>query len=193
MGGDSETEFGWARTGADDDFVINTTAAAHSQYLDPDKIERLSGTFRWITADERLVPAKMTTFGGMYSVRGYDEYEIVADGGILVSGQYEFDLVKYDESKKKGQTPAEQTQEKKPWVRKLAPLAFVDYGRTEIKHPDPVAGEIRHEDMFSIGVGTLVELGDNFSGAVYYGYPLKETAGTKEGKGRLNVGLMMRW
>jgi hypothetical protein len=39
----------------------------------------------------------------------------------------------------------------------------------------------------------LVEVGDNFSGNLYYGFPLKETDDTDKGDGRLNVGLMMRW
>lgn len=188
MGGESGgDEFALARTNAGSDFSIYSFAAAHSQYLDPDKINRFSGTFRWIGSNERLVPAKMTAFGGMYSVRGYDEYEFVADGGILASGQYEFDLVKYDASKEIGETRSE----KKPFLRRLAPLAFVDYGRAKIIHP--TATEKGHEELFSVGVGTIVELGDNFVGAVYYGYPLIDTPDTRTGKGRLNVGLMMRW
>jgi len=193
MGGSSKSEFTLARLDAEPDFVIHTTSANHSQYLDPNKIQRLSGTFQWITSDERLVPSKMTTFGGMYTIRGYDEYEIVADGGILLSGQYEFDLVKYDESKEIGKTrPEGMQEEKKPWLRKLAPLAFVDYGRAKTKAP-LATDEKGHQTLLSIGVGTLLELGDNFSGGVYYGYPLKATDDTKRGKGRLNVGLMLRW
>jgi len=133
----------------------------------------------------------MTAFGGMYSVRGYDEYEFVADGGILASAQYEFDLVKYDESKGVGSTSVEQEEQEKPFLRKLAPLVFVDYARAKIRHP--VATERGDEDFFSVGLGTIVELGDNFSGAVYYGYPLKSTDNTRTGKGRLSVGVMLKW
>jgi len=193
IGGSSQDKF-WdsttltgARTNADRDFSIYTTSANHSQYLDTDKIQRLSGSLRWIIPDERLVPAKMTIFGGMYSVRGYKESRIVADGGILASAQYEYDLVKYD----RAQGVYETGSEKKPWLRKLAPLVFLDYGRAKIK--DAVAGENSSESLYSIGVGTLVELGDNFSGAVYYGYPLESTDTTDEGDGRLNISLMMRF
>jgi hemolysin activation/secretion protein len=133
----------------------------------------------------------MTSFGGMYSVRGYDEYEFVADRGILASGQYEFDLVKYEESQRADGTEAEQEELKKPFIRKLAPLVFVDYARAKIKRP--VGTERASEDFFSVGLGTIVELGDNFSGAVYYGYPLKSTDNTRTGKGQFSVGLMLRW
>jgi hemolysin activation/secretion protein len=190
-GGSSGDEFTLARVNAESKFTIYTASAAHSQYLDPNKIGRLSGSFRWIGSDGRLVPAKMTAFGGMYSVRGYDEYEYVADGGILGSVQYEFDLVKYGESM---QTPEERAMEleaEKPFVRKLAPLVFFDYGRAKIK--DPIGTEKDYEEFMSVGVGAIVELGDNFSGVVYYGHPLETTDSTSSGNGRLNVGLMLRF
>ena len=193
VGGSSQKSF-WdsttltgARTNAERDFAIYTTAANHSRYLDTDKIQRLTGSLRWIVPNERLVPAKMTTFGGMYTVRGYEESGIVADGGILASAQYEYDLVKSDQAK----GPSAAASEKKPWLRKLAPLAFFDYGRAKIK--DKVAGERGAEELYSVGAGGIVELGDNFSGAVYYGFPLKATSTTDTHDGRLNLSLMLRW
>jgi hemolysin activation/secretion protein len=188
-GRSSKAEFGLARTNAEPDFSIYTLRAGHSQYLDENKVNRLSGSFRWIGSDERLVPVKMTSFGGMYTVRGYSEYEYIADGGILASAQYEFDLVKYEELKAGGTQTEEQAET--PFIKKLAPLVFFDYGRAKIK--DPIATEKEYEELMSAGVGALVELGDNFSGAVYYGYPLADTDDTDKGKGRLNVGLLLRW
>jgi len=192
LGGESgRDEFILSRANSGSDFTIYTASAAHSQYLDLNKVERLSGSFRWTTSDERLVPAKMTAFGGMYSVRGYDEYEFVADGGMLASAQYEFDLVKYEGSLQKREESEMQEQSAKPFLRKLAPLVFVDYARAKIRHPIPP--ERGDEDFFSVGSGVIVELGDNFSGAVYYGYPLKSTDNTRTGKGRLSAGVMLRW
>jgi len=192
LGGESGgDEFRLARTNSDSDFTIYQAAAAHSRYLDPNKVNRVSATFRWVLPDERLVPAKMTVFGGMYSVRGYDEYEFVADGGVLASAQYEFDLVKYEESLQGPEAKEIEAEATKPSIKKLAPLVFFDYGRGKIRHP--VGTEKGHEELISVGVGTIVELGDHFSGAVYYGYPLTATDNTRRGKGRVNVGLMLRW
>jgi len=189
LGGESGgDEFSLARLNAETDFAIYTASASHSQYLDTNKISRISSSFRWITSNERLVPAKMTAFGGMYSVRGYDEYEMVADGGMFASGQYEFDLVKYEESKYQDNTGSEQN---KLSLRKFAPLVFVDYGRAKVRHP--VGTERATEDFFSVGAGALIEIGDNLSGAVYYGYPLKSTDFTRTGKGRVSAGVMLRW
>jgi hemolysin activation/secretion protein len=188
-------EFGLSRTSSpgtiDSIFSINTATAAQSLYLEEEKITRLSGSFRWITSDERLVPAKMTSFGGMYSVRGYDEYEHVADGGILTSVQYELDLVKLEESNQPDETAQMQARDEKPFLRKLAPLVFFDYGRAKIN--SPIATEKKYEELMSVGTGFIVELGDNFRGAMYYGYPLQNTDATRTGKGRLNAYLLYQF
>ena len=191
MGGSDREEFVTARAAADPDFSIYNLSAIHNRYLDQNKIQQLRGSFRYIKPNERLVPAKMTTFGGMYSVRGYDEYEVVADGGILASAQYEFDLVKYNRSWQIDQSEPEKVQADRLQLKKLSPLAFIDFGRTSIE--DPVANEKKHQSLLSIGLGTIFELGDNFSGGFYYGYPLKATDDTRKGKGRLSVNLMLRW
>jgi len=189
--GSDRAEFVLARTNADRDFSILTATANHSRYLDEDKIQRLSGSFRLITSDERLIPAKMTSFGGMYSVRGYDEYEIITDGGILASAQYEFDLVKYEESKETKAGKKQQKQNDKLYLKKLAPLVFLDYGLAKIEKP--FGTEHKDRELCSVGTGVLIELGNNLSGVVYYGYPLIATDSTNRGKGRLNIGVMARW
>ncbi len=199
MGGSGSAEFSDARPGSDPDFSIYNISAHHNRYLDQNKVQQLRGSFRYITSNERLVPAKMTTFGGMYSVRGYDEYEIVADGGVLASVQYEFDLVKYKQSRQIDEsnpstslgTGPDEVESKRLQLKKLAPLAFIDFGRARIK--DPTDNEKGHETLLSIGIGTVLEIGDNFSAGVYYGLPLKGTDDTIRGKGRLNVNLIWRW
>ncbi len=191
----NKANFQLARTAANYDFDWYEVSARHSQYMDPNKVHRVSGSVRWIETQARLVPAKMTSFGGMYSVRGYDEFEIVADGGLLTSLQYEYDLIAAD---KAGMTAEERKQlgqqEKNPYeIKKAAPLCFLDYGRTTVNHPVPGLGERKHVHLLSVGIGALVEMGDHLSGAVYYGYPLKPTDDTRTGKGRVNANFMLRW
>jgi hemolysin activation/secretion protein len=183
MGGSSKREFEDARLGTDPDFTIYRFAATHSQYLDSTKINRITGSFRSVTSDERLVPAKMTTFGGLYSVRGYEEDEIVADGGIIISCQYEFDIVKAGSAKQK--------ETEKPLLRKFAPLAFIDYGRAKIK--DAVASEKRVRELCSTGTGIIFEVGDDFSAQIYYGWALRGTDETDRGDGRLNANFIKRF
>jgi len=187
MGGSSWSEFQLAREKTDPDFTIYNTAASHSRFLDPQKVSLLSASFRYITSDERLVPAKMTTFGGLYSVRGYREDEIVADGGIIASGQYEFDLVKYNQPVSDNQTNSTKSQNTEPWLKRLAPLAFIDYGRAKTK--SPVLGEQETKELCSAGVGLIVGLSDTFDASLYCGWPLRPTEETDEGDVRLNVSL----
>jgi len=196
IGGSSQKKF-WdpvtltgARTNAESDFVIYTIYAAHSQYLNPNKVQRLSGSLRWINSDERLPPSKMTTFGGLYSVRGYEEDEIVADGGLLVSAQYEFDLVKHNESKEVNHVDSDKPAEK-DWLRKFALLAFTDYARAKTK--DHVAGEKGVVEICSVGTGAIVSLGDHCDARIYYGWPLTSTADTKKGHGRWSFSFIIRW
>ena len=192
FGGSSKDKFNDSRTDADPDFTIYTASAAHSRYLEKEKIQRISGSFRMISSGERLVPAKMTTFGGLYSVRGYEENEIVADGGILVSAQYEYDLVKHFESKQKApEAESGGMKTEKPWLTKLALLTFTDFGRAKIKHP--IATDKRIQKLSSVGVGIAATIGDHFDAGIYYGYPLRSTDDTDTGNGRWSFNLVYRF
>jgi len=191
VGGSSKSEFAKARQGADPHFDIYAASAAYSKYLNTNKVQRLSGSLRWIATNERLAPSKMTTFGGLYSVRGYEEDEIVADGGVLASVQYEFDLVKYCRGENGRDSESKRGQSAETGLRKLAPLAFFDYGRAKIE--DSVPGEKGVQELCSVGVGVLVEIGDNFGAGVYYGWALRSTTDTDRGGGRLGVSLTGRF
>jgi len=187
ISGSSDSAFDDARAGADSDFNIYTVSAAHRQYLDPDKIQRMVGSAWWIHPNQRMVPARMMVFGGLYSVRGYKEHEVVADGGTLLSLQYEYDLVKHYES----QLEPESVSVEKPFLRRFAPLVFFDLGRAETRHATDDENNI--DELASVGVGTAVELGDNFEADIYYGWPLRSTEDTTKGHGRWNFNFILRW
>ncbi|HCO94096.1 MAG TPA: hypothetical protein DIU00_09120 [Phycisphaerales bacterium] len=191
MGGSDKDDFEDARPETDPDFTIYYFGAAHNQFLDSAKVHRLSGSFRSVTSNERLVPAKMTTFGGLYSIRGYEEDEIVADGGILISGQYEYDLIKADEAKRNQKNSPGWTEAWKLELKKLAPLAFIDIGRAKIKHP--IGDEPAVRELCSVGAGLIIEAGNDFTAGIYYGWALRGTEETDKGDGRLNMSFMMRF
>ncbi|MDO8303190.1 MAG: ShlB/FhaC/HecB family hemolysin secretion/activation protein [Sedimentisphaerales bacterium] len=191
VGGSDQEEYSLARVGAEKYFAIDTLAVSHKQYLDPNKVQNLIGTLKYIYPEDRLIPAKMTIFGGMYTVRGYEEDGIVADGGILTSLQYEFDLVRYGATKNVAKNTQPQTNEKKPWLRRLAPLAFVDYGWAKIKNPE--AGEDNSETLLSVGPGITADIGEHLTGVLYWGIAMKTTSETEAGASRLNVGVLARW
>ena len=190
IGGSSKSDFQRARTNTDPDFSIYTVSAGRRQDLDADKVQQLNSSLRWITSNERLAPSKLTTFGGLYTVRGYQEDEVVADGGVIFSTQYEFDIVKHGMAGTGGEDQSDNSGEEK-WLRKLALLCFFDFGRAVTKNP--VAGEKKIEELSSVGVGTAVTLGENFDAGIYYGYPLRSTDDTDSGAGRWNFTFVYRW
>ncbi|MHC5061927.1 MAG: ShlB/FhaC/HecB family hemolysin secretion/activation protein [Planctomycetota bacterium] len=189
-GGSSDSEFNKVR-GADSSFHIYTILAGHQRYLDAEKITRLSSSLRWIQPNDRLVSAKMSVYGGLYTVRGYRENEIVADGGTVMSAQYEYDLVKHCQVETGVERDEVGNPLEKPFLRRFAPLVFFDAGRAKIEKP--TAGEKRAQDLASIGAGTAISLGDTVEAAVYYGIPLRSTDDTTKGRGRWNFTITMRW
>jgi len=171
----------------DEDFSIFSASANHSQYLDQDKVQQLRGNFRWIVPTERLHDVHMTSFGGMYSVRGYDENEIMADGGLLASIQYEYDLVRHNQAIESETVLHEE-------LKRLAPIAFLDYGRTKFEDPtDYEDANWDSETLLSVGFGVAFEVGNNFSAAVYCGVPLEDTPETNSGNSRISASAMLRW
>jgi hemolysin activation/secretion protein len=196
MNESSVSEFEKARPGSKPDFRIYTISGMHSQFIDPYKVHRINGSYRWMASNERLAPAKMTTFGGMYTVRGYKEDQIVADGGVIFSIQYEYDLVKSGERDQKKANLADvnapmQAEKKNGWLKRLAPLCFIDGGQARIK--DPMVGEKGAEDLLSVGIGLIGEVTEHYEAAVYLGWPLKDAGPTEKGKPRLNFSFIARW
>ncbi len=192
FGGSSKSDFQEARTNTDPDFTIYAASLSHRQFVEESKVHELTGTFRGIFPDERLIPAKMTPFGGLYSVRGYREDRVVADGGVIASLQYRFDLTRYE----KNGTSAEPEQprsnkSKEVWPPNVSLLAFTDYGQAKIQ--DPVPGEKGTQNLWGAGVGTLLEMGKNFDASIYYALALHSVEGTDSGDGRLHLTLIYRW
>ncbi|MBN2270650.1 MAG: hypothetical protein JXN61_08555 [Sedimentisphaerales bacterium] len=192
--GASMSEFAKARVNTDPDFTIYMLAASHRQFIDRNDIHELSGSLRRISSNERLVPAKMTTFGGLYSVRGYEEDEIVADGGIIASAQYKFDLTKYlngPEQDNRGQSNGGSTKTSDNRPPNVSLLAFVDHGRAKTKNPVP--GEKKAVDLWGAGLGATVEIGEHTCGSFYYSWPLRGTTDTDRGDGRWNFSFCYLW
>jgi len=187
MGGSSFADYQLARLDSNPRFAIHRMAATHKQYLDNAKRHRLTGAWSYTTSSERLIPAKMTSFGGLYSVRGYKESEIVSDGGYLLRGQYEFNLISPPKTTNKTSENKKQTL----GLKKLAPLVFADYGRAKTKSPIP--GETPVQKLSSAGTGLLIELGNNLSAEIYHGWALRPTSQTNKGDHRFNFSMIGRF
>lgn len=191
--GSGADAFGQARIGADPDFIKYSASAQHRQFLDADKVHEVRARLMGIASNERLVPAKMTAFGGLYTVRGYEEDEIVADGGLLASLEYRSDLTKSLHSEQDGGNG----KNTRPSPVEVALLAFTDYGRPVIN--DPVPGEFDAQDMWGIGLGTVVEIGARFQAGIYHSWALRQTQRgdgslmTDKGDSQWNFNFIYRW
>ncbi|MEN6426747.1 MAG: ShlB/FhaC/HecB family hemolysin secretion/activation protein [Phycisphaerales bacterium] len=194
LGGSDAADFEEARTDAERDFIKYSVVASHRQYLDKAKLNHIGGSFRAIFSTDRLVPAKMTTFGGLYSVRGYPEDALVADGGTLTTLEYRRCVVRglgADDAK-------EGEKDTKTWPIDISLLGFTDYGRAKIK--DPVAGELGAQDLWGIGLGMLITAGEHFEARIYHGWALEEIERPSDGRiladegdGAWNFSFLYRW
>jgi len=202
FGGDS-ADFENARLGSDPHFAKWSLGVVHWQFLDPNhsspnqQVHQVSARFRDILPSGRLVPAKMTTFGGWYSVRGYPEDLIVADGGILASVEYRFYLSRCLGI---GGAAARKAE--------VSLVGFSDYGRPTIK--DPMVGEFDSVNMWGVGIGTILEIKPSaltrgnhephFTAGIYYGWALQEVKDpsdgrilTDQGDGQWNFNFVLRF
>lgn len=194
-GGSSQDEFTAARGGSDDDFSIWTIYGSHVQYLNEENTHEIGGSFRKILPRDRLTSSKLTSFGGLYSVRGYQQDEVLADGGFLASGQYRIDVTEalfptaesldaadgsIDEELRNPLLPT------KTWL-----VGFTDYGRARIK--EPVVGDNTVTTLWGAGLGISAEYGDNLYANVYYSWALKDGITTESGEGMWNFNFILRW
>lgn len=193
ISGSDREDFERARVDAEPDFTILTITAGHRQFIDEARIHELSGSVRSTLPNERLIPAKMSAFGGLYTVRGYDEDEFVTDGGVIWSAQYRFDLTRYlnrEDQDGDEQGSSDQVNAEKGGPPRVSLLAFTDYAKG--KTIDPIPGETREQTMWGAGVGTTIELNNNLSAAIYCSWPLKSTLETGRGRGTWNFSFMFR-
>ncbi|WP_123807006.1 ShlB/FhaC/HecB family hemolysin secretion/activation protein [Sedimentisphaera salicampi] len=185
--GSSEEEFDKARRRAEPDFSILSVNFNHDQFFGESKIHRLKTDFEYIYSSDRLVSSKMSTFGGFNSVRGYEEDEIVADGGYNASLQYELDLLGFMNYRK----DSEDEKVKSDKFSRIALAGFADYGKPDFV--DPIAGEDDSQELFSAGLGAVWGFGENLEGEIYCGFPFEDTEETEKGDQRWSVRFIYRW
>lgn len=108
---------------------------------------RLDGQYSF---KDNLVSSRRFYLGGMYSVRGYQESFLSADGGINASLEYSIPLTK---------------------DRQLASYVFLDYGRTLGENSD---GNETDECLIGTGIGFKATINKNISCNLVFGFPLKK-------------------
>jgi len=131
-------------------------------------------------AHERLPPTEQLGLGGYNTVRGYDEREVNADGGLMATIELrtpQIDLGIVDKAKN---LPSY-----------LQFLAFCDYGYA--RNRGEVAFEHKSEDMLSVGAGVRVRISDNVHIRVDYGHKLEDVQDSDSGAGRFHIFVLVSY
>lgn len=121
--------------------------------------------------DSPLVSGEQIAAGGLNSVRGYLSAETTGDYGVVGSLELRSKPLTY----------------LNPWVENWRVYAFTDASRLKLR--DPL---IEQQDLFtlaSVGIGTSFRFGEQVSGRVDVGYPLKSGPRTEKHDTRVNFSL----
>ncbi len=180
LGSDGDEAFAQARVGASSDYMIHRFQIA--------RIQRLLGkNGKWLLylkgstqyADGPLPPSEQLSLGGMTTVRGYKERQVLGDNGYLATVEIRTPLL---DRRLLGFNSSE-----KPFET-LQFLVFGDYGYTERLEPQP--GEYEDVDMIGVGAGMRVGLAGYSQIRVDYGIALsdlEEELGEETDAGRLHI------
>lgn len=121
--------------------------------------------------DSPLVSGEQIAAGGMNSVRGYLSAETTGDYGVVGSLELRSKPLTYFN----------------PWVESWRVYAFADASRLKLR--DPLIEQQALFSLASVGLGTSFRLGEQVSGRVDIGYPLKSGPRTEKHDTRVNFSL----
>ncbi len=101
---------------------------------------------------DALLPSEQFSVGGLGSVRGYRQDQLLTDNGVFASAEVRVPILRIFQGK---------------GVLQLIP--FVDYGKgwNSASRPDPDP-----QDLASVGIGLQWRQGDNFTARLDWGIPL---------------------
>lgn len=121
--------------------------------------------------DSPLVSGEQIAAGGMNSVRGYLSAETTGDYGVVGSLELRSKPLTYFN----------------PWVESWRVYAFADASRLKLR--DPLIEQQALFSLASVGLGSSFRLGEQISGRVDIGYPLKSGPRTEKHDTRVNFSL----
>jgi hemolysin activation/secretion protein len=146
----------------------------------------------------RLIPQAQDVIGGLYSVRGYDESVAAGDDLILGSVEYRWHVPRSLKPEEAGK-PTREGQQPFKWVPQqaygrpdwdLILRAFLDAGQTY--NADRLGFE-NNETLVGIGIGAEVQIKQNVSVRVDWGFPLHDLEGQPTDSNRVHVAANFMW
>lgn len=173
----SDTAFSVSRAGASADYVY---ARFNLNRLTP-----LPRDFTWAlefqlqVSDSNLLGSEQLGIGGYRTVRGYDEYAVVGDEGIVLRNEI--------------RSPAISVLEHlniNDYQDNLQALWFLDYGIVD--NADPLPGE-NSTNLLSTGVGLRYSLGPYVTARADYGWQLEQLAPGISKDNRLHASITLSY
>jgi hemolysin activation/secretion protein len=131
---------------------------------------------------DRLIAAKEFAIGGIHSVRGYEESEVLGDRGLFVSTEPLVSL---------NALLAPKAGKDLPFKLDFVP-AFLDIGTVAVQ--DSLLGEEGSTTIAGVGTGAQLSFKNLLAGRLYWGYALRDAnpGGTEEGDSRLHLDLSLQ-
>jgi hemolysin activation/secretion protein len=141
------------------------------------------GRFVGQVADGPLVSSEQISVGGLDSVRGYLESEVLGDNGAF--GSFELRSPNIGETlQEAAKRQAGEGEQSITIFDDWRLFGFVDKGVAEVLHP--LNEQQAHFNLWSYGFGTRVKLLDHVSGMLVYSTPMIRQTYTQASEPRLN-------
>ncbi|MCP3689195.1 MAG: ShlB/FhaC/HecB family hemolysin secretion/activation protein [Gammaproteobacteria bacterium] len=168
---DRDASYDMQRFGATTDYIY-----AHATF---DRYTRLSDQWGWSVelsgqwADSNLLASEQLGIGGHSTVRGYEEYALVGDKGLIVTNELHYLL------------------QPKEFSYLVDLFAFYDYGI--VGNVDLLTDEKSSHDISSIGLGLNFIMDDELSLELAYGHQLESALEGEEKDNRLHVSVVYQY
>ncbi|MDZ4816691.1 MAG: ShlB/FhaC/HecB family hemolysin secretion/activation protein, partial [Verrucomicrobiota bacterium] len=159
VGADRSADYTRVRTGADPTFWNFNWGVGRSQQLPLEMVLNLKAQGQLVSGP--LLSTEQFALGGINSVRGYNENQILSDEGVNLRAE----LLSPNLMKKVGLKNAGD----------FRLLVFTDYGSSHLLQPQ--AGQVAYEELLSAGTGVQYRFLDYLSAHVVFGQTLNELPG----------------
>ena len=168
----------------DRDYEIFRAYAVRRQIL-PISVMNLTISLEAQYSNENLTSSEQISAGGSFSVRGYEEDELLRDKGIignveLGSSDFSFDFAtKWFSNEETGPIPVT-----------LSGFGFIDFANLKLNQSQTLSTRNSIESIYSIGLGIRLNIFTNFSFHFDYGWPLRSTGlSNPSGRGHWQISL----
>jgi hemolysin activation/secretion protein len=189
LGASDDEELELQRANAKADYIIEKVQVARVRPIfrdprNPTKDWILYSRLALQYATDPLIPAEQMGVGGLNTVRGYLENEVLADNGAV--GTFEL------------RTPIRHSSRIPRWMKKdVKDRKYLDFEGTQfvffgdaayVTLNDALSGQEENYTLISVGPGLRFSAGEHFTARADWGFPLEETEDSSmAGRGHFSV------